>query len=311
MASSLLIAFLVAAVVGGATTAYIWLAHRTRLESSAGLKILAGMRWREFSQLVVEALRARGFEAESPEATAHRGQQSDIILSREGRTWLLGCKQGMDYRITPASVVEFSRAMRVNGTPAGFMATPGTVDADALGQAGSAVELIGGAALWPMVKPLLPDSVRTSVAAESHALTVRYVVLGWIAALALGFGAFWLMPKAADQGEPAVSAVSASNPLRGKARSDTATVLAPAPLSEEEQRELVMKAVSNLPGIDRAIWTTRSTLLIQLADDSDIDHFKSICSVVERYDDLRASRLQLQPASGSRRDVRFLQCKAY
>lgn len=311
MASSLLVAFLVAVLVGGAATAYFWLMHRVRLETAAGLKIVGGMRWREFSQLVVDALRERGFEAESPEKAAHRGHQSDIILNRDGRAWLLACKQGLEYRITPAGLVEFSKAMRLNGAASGLMATPGKVDADARKQAGSAVELIDGAALWPMLKPLLPVSVRNTVAAESHARSVRNVALGWVAALALGAGAAWLLPAAKDAGAPPASVDTASNRSRGKPAADAPAALAPAPLSEEEQREQVRAAVSDLPGVDRAVWTTRSTLLIQLDDDSEIDHRKSICAIVERYDDLRASRLQLQPVPGSGRAVRFLQCRAY
>lgn len=312
MASSLLVALLVAVVTGGAVTAYFWLVHRVRNETTAGLKIVGGMRWREFSQLVVDALRERGLEAESPENAAHRGHQSDIILNRDGRTWLLACKQGVDYRITPAGLVEFFKAMRLNAAPAGIMATPGKVDADARRQAGSAVELIGGDALWPMLKPLLPASVRDSVAAEAHARSVRNVVLGWLAALALGVGAAWLLPAANDQGGMIEAGGIASTQSPEKpATENPAVVLAPAPLSEEEQREQVRAAVSDLPGIDRAAWTTRSTLLIQLDSDSDVDHRESICTIVERYDDLRASRLQLQPASGSSRAVRFLQCRAY
>lgn len=311
MASSFLVAFLVAVVVGGAATAYFWLVHRVRHETAAGLKIVGGMRWREFSQLVVDALRERGFEAESPENAARRGHQSDIILKRDGHTWLLACKQGVDYRITPAGLVEFSKAMRLNAAPAGLMATPGKIDADARRQAGSAVELIGGDALWPMLKPLLPASVRNSVAAESHARSVRNVVLAWVAALALALGAAWLVPAAKDQSGASGSPSTASTRSSGKPATENSAVLAPAPLSEEEQREQVRAAVSDLRGIDRAAWTTRSTLLIQLDDDSEIDHRKSICDIVERYDDLRASRLQLQPAPGSRRAVRFLQCQVY
>ncbi|MGH8077175.1 MAG: restriction endonuclease [Lysobacter sp.] len=309
MASSLLIAFLVVVLVGGAATAYFWLVHRVRLETVAGLKIVAGMRWREFSQLVVDALRERGFQPEPPEKAAHRGHQSDLILNREGRSWLLACKQGLDYRITPAGIAEFSKAMRLNGAPAGLMATPGKVDPEARTHAGTAIELIEGRALWPMLKPLLPVSVRNSVDAESHALSLRYIALGWVAALALGVGVALLMPASVGQQGPA-SVATGGKPPRGKSGDNPAT-LAPAPLSEDEQREHVRAAVSDLPGIDRAVWTTRSTLLIQLEDDSDVDHFKRICTVVERYDDLRASRLQLQPVAGSQRAVRFLQCRVY
>jgi len=203
------------------------------------------------------------------------------------------------------------------------MATPGRVDAEARRLAGT-IELIDGAALWPMLKPLLPISVRDSVAAESHALSVRYVLLGWLAALALGAGIGWLLP-AGTGAQPPQGPQAPGAPVATEIRpapSDTATenepALATAPLTEDEQREQVRREISNLPGIDRALWSSRSTLIVYLADDSGADHLRSgadhlrsICTVLERYDDLRASRLQLQPVPGSQRAVRFLQCRAY
>lgn len=309
MASTLLIAFLVAAVIGGATTAYLWRVHRHRLEAGAGMMIVAGMRWREFSQLVVDALRERGFEPAAANGAAHRGQQTDLLLRRDGQTWLLACKQGVDYRLTPAALSEFSKSMRLNNAPGGLMATPGSVDPEARKQAG-AIELLDGLALWPMLKPLLPDSVRNAVATEAHARSVRYVALGWVAAIVLGAGAAWLMPTQVTPRDRAEAAAT-SSPVAGKASVESPLVLAPAPLSETEQREQVRQEVSDLPGIDRAMWSTRSTLLIYLGDDSGLDPLQAICGVVERYDTLRASRLQLQPVPGSKRAVRFLQCKLY
>lgn len=309
MVSLLLTAFLLTVVLGGAATAYLWLVHRRRLEMAAGIKIVAGMRWREFSRLVIDALRERGFEAVSLENSIQRSQQADLVLRRDGRTWLLACKQGADYRITPATVSEFSKAMRFNGAVGGLMTTPGRVTADARSHADT-VELIDGVALWPMLKPRLPASVRDSVATESDALAVRYVVLAWLAALLLGVGIAWLMPTRSSGDDPASIPV-AGKPAAAKSATANTAPLAPAPLSEEEQRAQVQLDVSNLTGIDRALWTSRSTLLIYLDDDSGVDHLQSICTVVERYDALRASRLQLQPVPGSQRAVRFLQCRVF
>lgn len=311
MVSALLIAFVVALASGGATTFYFWRVHRHRLERAAGMHIVAGMRWREFSQLVVEALRERGFEADTGENSIQLGRQANLVLRRDGQSWLLACKQGENYRVTPEVLAEFSKAVRLSGTAGGLMATPGRVNADARQQAGAAIELIDGAALWPMLKPLLPASVRDSVATESQALTVRYVLLGWLAAVVVGAGVAWMIPAFVSPDAPANHVASSVSLDAGKGTAESPVALERAPLSEEEQREQIRREVSNLPGIDRAIWSTRSTLLIYLDDDSGLDHLQSICAVVERYDDLRASRLQLQPAPGSKRAVRFLQCRMY
>lgn len=310
MVSAFLIALVVALLSGAATTYYLRRVHRDRLERAAGLRIVAGMRWREFSQLVVEALRGRGFETDSSETAAERGPQADALLRRDGQSWLLACKQGESYLVTPAVLVEFSRAVRLNGAAGGVIATPGRVNADARRQAGATIELLGGAALWPMLQPLLPASVRDAVAIQAQAVIARYVLLGWLAAVLFGAGVAWMIPASVDPDAPVRRTADNVEPAAGPA-SDSPLALARAPLSEEEQREQVRQAVSDLPGIDRATWSTRSTLLIYLDDDSGLDHLQSICTVVERYDELRASRLQLQPAPGSQRAVRFLQCRVY
>ena len=47
-------------LVGAAATAYLWLIRRRDDETAAGLLALAGMRWRDFSRLVLEAMELRG-----------------------------------------------------------------------------------------------------------------------------------------------------------------------------------------------------------------------------------------------------------
>jgi hypothetical protein len=275
------------------------------------MRIVAGMRWREFSQLVVDALRERGFEADPQQNTAERGQQADLVLHRDGQPWLLGCRQGENYRITPAVVAEFSKAVRLHGAAGGLMATPGKVDPDARTQA-KAIELVDGVALWPMLKPLLPASVQDSVAAKSHSLSMRYMVLACLAALVIGAVFAWMMPTRGLEAESPQDQVSPGvRSATTNSITDSSPALATAPLTEEEQREQVRSEVSDLPGIDRALWSSRSTLIVYLADDTGTDHLRSICAIVERYDDLRASRLQLQPTPGSQRAVRFLQCRVF
>ena len=84
-----------------------------------------------------------------------------------------------------------------------------------------------------------------------------------------------------------------------------------ATLEEEDAQRLeVIRTISALPGIERALWSTRSTLLVHLADD-DQDRLTEICATLVRYDGLRASRVQLQPPPGSTERVRFRQCRTY
>ena len=56
------------------------------------------------------------------------------------------------------------------------------------------------------------------------------------------------------------------------------------------------------------MWSTKSTLLVNLDQDAS-DMLTEVCAVLERYDNLRTSRVQLQPPPGSTQRVRFRQCR--
>jgi restriction system protein len=62
--------------------------------------------------------------------------------------------------------------------------------------------------------------------------------------------------------------------------------------------------------VDRAVWTTQSTLEVFLLE-TDSDAIPSICPLVERYPALASSRIQLTPPPGSQAPVRFRQCRVY
>ena len=70
------------------------------------------------------------------------------------------------------------------------------------------------------------------------------------------------------------------------------------------------KAISTLAGVDRAVWSTQSTLLVYLAAE-DADPSAALCPLLERHVELAASRVQLQPPAGSEKPVRFKQCRSY
>src|SRR5262249_5376748 len=76
-------------------------------------------------------------------------------------------------------------------------------------------------------------------------------------------------------------------------------------------RAEVIRTVARLPGTERALWSTPSNLLIYRLTDAEKQDVDAICQVLERYPELRSSRVQLQPPPGSSTRVRFFQCKAY
>ena len=319
---SLTIALLITLLLGAAATVWLWLVRRRQGETIAGIEALAGMRWREFSRLVVEALQTQGFEAESIEQTLERGPQAELRLRREGQTWLLACKlAGARARLGVASVRELADAVRFNAAAGGILATPARIDANAR-KAADGLELFDGDALWSLVGPMLPTSLRDDLSLNVRRRSVRETMLAWIGALMVGVLVAFV---AANPREDAASAPPVAAPAPAAAPAPSAppahapnvpatdpALAAPAdPNRDQFERGEVIHAISALPWVERVLWSTSSTLVVQQREDVDQQQVQEVCGVLARYDALRASRLQLQPPAGSDRKIRFLQCRAY
>lgn len=310
-ASFVTTALVVTLVAGAALSAWLWTVHCKRLVATGGLRALAAMRWREFSRFVIEALQAQGFEASRIEPDANRGQQADLLLNRDGQTWLLSCKQGVNYRINAGMVDEIARAVRGSNARGGILATLGRVEPDAR-KHNQGIELLDGATLWPLIDPLLPPSLHRDLAARARTETVRATVLAWVGALVLGVALAMLVPDATEAApeRAAVVAPLAKPPAPAVAPAIAAVPPAAAEPSEDEQRVEIERSVSILPGVEHSSWATRSTLLVQLLPSATEAQIDAICTVLERSEALRASRVQLQSAD---RDipVRFMQCRTF
>ena len=309
-AVALIAGLVVALLIAAISIAWIWKAQRARLETREGLAILSGMRWRELSNLVVDALAASGFERESPEQQARRGTAGEVHVYRDGRPWILTCRQGLSHVVTRASVEEFTRAFRTSQAVGGLVVTPGRVEPQARDAAGN-VELVDGEELWKLVGPLLPPSVHAEVAARAHAQALRTTGTALAAATAVGLAVGFGLSQFADENiadsADVPAAVTRTSPPRVAA---TPTPAPAAPMSEDEEREAIVREIKELPGVERALWSTRSTLQVYLADPS-VANDDAICSVMKRYELLRASRLQIQSPESSGRPVRFMQCAVY
>jgi hypothetical protein len=317
---SLWLAVIAVLVLGVAATAYLWNIRRRQDATAAGIAALSAMRWREFSHFVLDAMRHRGYDLLTPQDEAERGQQAEFLLSGHGRRWLLGCKHGSAYRLSPQAVAEFAANMRFQGAVGGFLVTPGHIEADARRPAREAnIELIDGDALWPEVAPLLPQSLTDEVQRVADAQAKRQVAFSWLAALGVGvvLGVFALTSEPASVDAPPVvvarsPVASAPPPTPGSLPVQSAEPVGPADddAAEDLQRKEVAGILASLPGIESAIWSTRSTLLVNLADGRS-DRLAEICAALERYDALRTARVQLQPPAGSEVRVRFVQCRTF
>ena len=82
------------------------------------------------------------------------------------------------------------------------------------------------------------------------------------------------------------------------------------PAALHRRRQQAARDIDAVPQVQRALWSTESTLLVYLQRDQP-DPKPALCRILERYDELAASRIQLQPPDGSGKAVRFIQCRAY
>ncbi|MEI2430298.1 restriction endonuclease [Lysobacter yananisis] len=339
---SLWAAAAVALTVGLGSTAYLWSYRRHRTEVATGIAGLAKMRWREFARLIVEALRERGFEAESVEESLARGTQAELRLVRAGKPWLLSCKLGDgDYKVPAATVAELADAVRFHGAAGGLLVTTGRFDTHS-DRVADGLDLYSGESLWELVEPQLPASTRHEIIAAAQKRSIQTIVGAWGAAIALALIAGFAVPALLPAPTPAIDSAprgdeaAANDSGKDPAGDDTAAAPAatppaavpapPAPASAPQaaapvpsassgdadaDRAEVIRTVGALSGTERAAWSTASNLLIYRHTDAQKPDVDAICQVLERYPELRSSRVQLQPPPGSDSRVRFFQCKAY
>ena len=329
--SNWLIAIGVVLLIGGVATLYFGTVQLRRDETQAGIKALSGVSWRAFIHMVLDALSRRGFsrlvDEENPAG------DTEYMLERNGEHWLLSCKHGSAFVLGRLTVNELARAIDMKGAAGGFLLTQGRITDDARPVAAlQRIELLDGPALWPQLREFLPAEQLAGIRAKASQAARQRVLLSWLAALLAGVATWLALPAptaapAQTRSPPPVAAVApaaAPSPATLPAPPPASTTAAQppaapqvadpapaaAPLDIEQQRAEVAAAVSTLADVDHAAWSTESTLEVVLSTIQD-DPFSRICPLVERYDDLAASRIQLTPPPGSTATVRFRQCRAY
>lgn len=317
-----LIALIVFALTGVAATTLLRKAPAGRSELKRGLAHLAELRWRDFARLVLQAMQARGYEIVRDNDAPADGLPSDggDILMRQGsQRTLLSCKYGNASVVGAQPILGLGKSAELRGAHSAIVVTPGRFDDEARRVAAQQhVELIDGATLWPEVKPFLRAELPEQSAARAGK---RNAAIAWGAAAALAAVAWMLAQglQTAPPEPPAVAAAAVAAPAATPMPAASAVAPAAAaagqavptdPAVLERRRVEIANAISTLAGVDRAIWSTQSTLLVYLATE-DANPIAALCPLLERHPELAASRLQLQPPTGSDKPVRFKQCQAY
>lgn len=307
-------------LVGTATTAYLWLIRRRDDETAAGLLALAGMRWRDFSRLVLEAMELRGLQRISSAQVENQEHSSSFLLSGAGKQLLLACKHGSAYRIGTAAVDEFASEVRLRGAQGGILVTEGVLDRGGVEKAEKHnIEIIDGPLLWPAVKPLVEGSLQRRIVGNASSRALRHIGIAWLGAMTLGLASALVFPGVLNR--PAVAPVSAVTPpapaaVQKPAPSTSVPATSPselAPVSTEsdteKHRAQVSAKLTKTPGISRGVWISRSTLSVdRLVDETTA--WPLVCNHLKAYPDLLLTRVQMNPPQGSSDPVRWRQCEA-
>lgn len=333
---SWILALLLAVVVWSLAAAYFWLVKRRRKETKLGLNALAGMHWRDFSEIVRRALHEqRRLQDITGEPDHSLEPSSDFLMQDEKhQRYLVSCKHGRAYRIGTAAVNELGAAARLAGARGGILITEGRIERDGRATADKqSVEVLDGTLLWPMLQPYLPGDVESRVKNEARREAVRRISIAALGSLTLGLivGMGYLTSRL-DQGETQVQTAVAPASTPAPAPTEPAPVQAaadapaPVPVAPNKdpnsvlgnvadpdaetlaryQRELTT-LLGQQPGIQNAFWLTKQTLAVNRSGEID-EVWPQICSQVRRYPSLRTVRIQLNPRMGTDEPVRWRQC---
>lgn len=316
-------------LVGAVTTAYLWLVRRRDDETAAGLLALAGMRWRDFSRLILEAMELRGLERIPTANEDSQEHGSSFLLAGQGKQLLLACKHGSAYRIGSAAVDEFASEIRLRGVQGGILVTEGVLDKGGVEKAGRYnIEVIDGPLLWPTVKPMVEGNLQRRIVGNASSRARRHIGIAWLGAFTLGLASALAFPgrlapdsapvpvaspvpstPAIEPGKPAAAPVIATAPKPANATAAPAADVAEAAAEAdtEKHRAEISRKLSKTPGITRGVWISRSTLAVDRIV-SEEDAWALVCGQLKAYPDLELTRVQLNPPQGSTDQVRWRQC---
>ena len=312
-------ALLLAVVLFVVASLYLWLVMRRAKECELGLQALAGMHWRDFSELVKRALREqRDLHTVARSENESRQPASDFLLdSAEGR-WLVWCKHGLAYRIGTAAINELGAAARLAGARGGLLITEGRVERASLATAEKqSVEVLDGPRLWTLLLPHLPGDVESRVRGAARREAFRRTVIAALACATIGLlAAISLQGGAPAKAPGAARSLPAVTPSPAPPSPGRAAIQTPAPeslqqdpddLTMQTYQQAVSRALLKVPGVTSGIWQTRQTLVISRTGTLE-QVWPRICEQVVTYPALRTVRIQLNARPGVDEPVRWRQC---
>lgn len=315
----------VVTVVGVLASYWFFGVHRRRqAEIDAGVLALANMKWRECVGLVLESLHSDGYQEEHSTRQPGDGG-TEFLLKRDGEQVLLSYKHGTAYRIGEANVRDFANGVQLQGAQSGILITLGQAEGAAHELARKyGVKLIEGSVLWPRVERYVSPTIRASVRNEASGGTSKGLWIGVAGSLALGVAVFLmgqqLEPKKVEVVAAPAPVVAAPKVVTDEDRAaarinETARAMAEvASLTDEQRLQRRADAAAKVGAftqINTAGWATQSTLVLTLTqtDGKDRQLIDEVCRTLTQYEELRYTRVQLEPPMDSTVPVRWRQCQ--
>ena len=332
-----------------ASTWWFGIHRRRLAENSAGVQALAGMKWRECAGLVLQAMAEKGYaELPSSRQPGDGGAEFLLVKENErcllgykhGTAYRLGEANVRDFANAVQLQGATSGMLVTLGSAEGFAR-------DLAKRYG--VALVDGNSLWPQVEPFAPAHLVEDIRHQAATGIRRGQQMGLVGSLILGMVVFGLAqlgaepaplppvasaPAAAPAAAPEASAPTAEASAPGAAAAASAPAAEPrfadeasqqaseaikelaavAQLSDEERAQRRRQAASRVADLDqtnRAHWSTQSTLVVSLVREDGIDTgiVNEACAILVEYEELRYTRLQLEPPSDSNVPVRWRQCQ--
>lgn len=288
--------------------------------TSIGIEVLAARSWREGMNLMVKALEVDGIVASSELTDPTATPTGERVLRRGNRSVLLVYKHGTTYRIGQAAVRDVELRREKAGIDEAMLATLGQVDDEAQAAAKTmGIELLDAARVWQKVEGLLEERVRTDVVREAEEKvrgprTMATLGATFLGAVIVFFGS-QTGERLATLGEtsPATGAAAAVQPMTATpaamnavpATNEPAGVEVPA-MSEEAaasvRRAALAQSVMDVSGVERATWSTSTTLVISLSPRVSAESATdAICAMATLYPEVREARLQFDSVGAETR----------
>ncbi len=301
---------------------------RRQAEIQTGVVTLAAMKWRECVGLVIQSLEKEGYREEISSRQPGDGG-TEFLLKKGSALTLLSYKHGTAYHLGEANIRDFANGVQLIGASKGILVTLGTIENMAKDVASRYdIQVIDGAALWPRIEGFLSSNDLDAVREQASAQTKSKVQIGAAVSVALTilsffiFGGIGAISDNETQTENDVAKVAqaastaATKPVDPEVARLNAAAKAMDEIDKLTDKQLAKRkadtaiSISALPSVNSAIWYSASTLQINLNTEKNDDKvlIEEICRVLTQREELRYTRLQLEPPPGSTVPVRFRQC---